>query len=133
LELFGDTPIETREPWLETNAIKSMAQVCRRIFLGVPPNLKLLKKVSKNSYIFNIFVSFLHLGVPPNLFSKLVCRKLKKVENHCHRQSKTLKLFDDKRMMLQTTVLNENPSLNYNYCYCKSLPGVPCGLFKNAK
>jgi hypothetical protein len=32
---------------------------------------------------FHPFGLFLQLGVPPNLFSKLVCRKLKKVENHC--------------------------------------------------
>ncbi len=51
-------------------------------FLGLLPNLKMSKKVCKISYIFNILVSFLHLGVPPNLFSKLECWKLKKVENH---------------------------------------------------
>ncbi len=41
------------------------------------------KKVCINSYIFISLASFLHLGVPPNLFSKLVCCELKKVENHC--------------------------------------------------
>ena len=24
----------------------------------------------------------LHIGVPPNIFTRLVCRELKKVENH---------------------------------------------------
>ncbi len=32
---------------------------------------------------FHPFGLFLQLGVPPNLFSKLVCRKLKQVKNHC--------------------------------------------------
>ncbi len=59
------------------------AQMCRQIFLGVPPSLKMSKKVSTNSYIFIILASLLHLGVPPNLLSKLVYRELKKVENHC--------------------------------------------------
>ncbi len=59
------------------------SKVCRQIFLGVLPNLKMPKKVCKNSYIFSILVYFLHLGVPSNLFSKLVCHKLKKVENRC--------------------------------------------------
>jgi hypothetical protein len=60
-------------------------QMCRQIFLGVPPDLKMSKKFAK-SYIFIILVSFLHLGVLPNLFSKLVCRNLKKVENHCSKE-----------------------------------------------
>ncbi len=36
----------------------------------------------QNSYIFIILVSLLHLGVVPILFLKLVCRKLKNVENY---------------------------------------------------
>jgi hypothetical protein len=41
------------------------------------------KKVCKKQHTFIILTSFLHYGLPPNLFSKLVCRELKKVENHC--------------------------------------------------
>ncbi len=40
------------------------------------------KKVCKTD-IFLSFWSFLRLGVPPIFISKFVCRKLKKVENHC--------------------------------------------------
>jgi hypothetical protein len=43
------------------------AQVCRGIFLSVPPNLKLSLKVSKIA----LFWFFQHLGVPPNLFLQI--------------------------------------------------------------
>jgi hypothetical protein len=51
------------------------AQVCRKFFLGEPPNLKMLQKLP---YIHH-FNFFLHLDVPPNLFTKLVCRELKRL------------------------------------------------------
>ncbi len=38
--------------------------------------------MQKRTY-FHHFGLFLHLGVPPILISKFVCRQLKKVENHC--------------------------------------------------
>ncbi len=62
------------------------AQVSCLIFLSVPPKLKMPKKVWKNSHIFVILVSFLHLDVPPIFISKFVCRRLKKVENHCSKR-----------------------------------------------
>ncbi len=55
-------------------------QVCRQIHLGgVPPNRKYLTQYVENVIIFIILVLLLHFGVPPNFFTKLVCRELKKV------------------------------------------------------
>ncbi len=50
--------------------------MCRQIFLGVPPNHYIL------SHIFIILVIFT-LRCAAKLFFKLVCNKIKKVENHC--------------------------------------------------
>ncbi len=58
------------------------AQVCRQIHLGVPPNRKYLTKYAENVIISIILVLLLHFGVPPNFCIKLVCRELKKVDNH---------------------------------------------------
>jgi hypothetical protein len=47
------------------------AQVCRQIFLGVPPNQKMSKKVYKNSNIFIILVSFLTFRCAAKLLFKI--------------------------------------------------------------
>jgi hypothetical protein len=61
----------------DTQVFRGIFQVCRQI-------LKYPRKYPKKSTYLGLFQ---HLGVPPNFFSKLVCRKLKKVENHWSMQS----------------------------------------------
>ena len=51
--------------------------VCRQIFKN--------PKKHVNQYFIRPIGLFLHLGVPPNFFTIVVCCELKKVENHCSR------------------------------------------------
>jgi len=46
-------------------------QVCRGIFLGVPPSLKIHWKECKNGIFFNHFGPILDFGVPPNFFNQI--------------------------------------------------------------
>jgi hypothetical protein len=59
------------------------------------------KKICTNSYIFIILASFLHLGVPPNSFLKLVCRELKKVENHCSSGYSKIKALNERKKLVK--------------------------------
>ncbi len=76
-----------KSPVLKANLQSSVFStgVLSIFFLGVPPNLKLSMKVCKRQAFFLHPSLLLHQGVPLILFSKLVYRKLKKVENHCFR------------------------------------------------
>ena len=57
-----------------------------RNFFSVPPNLQIFSKVRNNvTTVFLSFWYFLHKGVPSYFFTKLVCRKLTKVETHFSR------------------------------------------------
>ncbi len=56
---------------------------CVLKFFQCATKSKNVGKSMQNSYISIKFWFFLRLGVPTNFFSKLVCRMLKKVENHC--------------------------------------------------
>ncbi len=68
------------EPALTLNVYYDRdAQLCRKFFLGVPPTLKMLKKWSNKLPYIHHFDFFLHLDVPPNFFTKLVCRELKRL------------------------------------------------------
>ncbi len=76
----------------------SDAQVCRRILLGVPPNGIILETVCRKCHFFIILILLLHFGVPPSFFKKLVCHKVKKVENHWSKaitQTSNLRLSPD--------------------------------------
>jgi WD40 repeat protein len=74
------------------------AQACRCIHLGVPPNLKTLKKVYKNSHILSILVSFLPLECCQTFFKPNVLQAQKmlratdvRVKNEDMKQKKSLK------------------------------------------
>ncbi len=75
--------LDTKHYGSVSQPVSRDALMCRQILLSVPTNRIISNTVWRKCHFSIILVLLLHFGVPPKFFTKLVCRKIKKVENHC--------------------------------------------------